>query len=236
MDKMTEDALQLCDKAIRTKEKNELFKKGLREISIEPVKTHEFQIGWDEEVIIYNYDSTPIRLQKEDVLSETWIPNINASYKNTFRGYMQVYINYKNAKKWIDKTVKESLIPIKPRAVIPEGQFYVYDKTNSEFRMFLHDGSIATVDFSTAKLAKSCFESLYELHRRRKNTYFSRNEIQSVYKELNGEGLDWNKFTDAVKHINQKFQNKHIEEQATLRYDRKQGKYLFELTPAPPVG
>lgn len=231
MDKdLLEDAIQLCDKAIRTMDDCENFKKGLREISIEAVKEHEYQIDWDDAVLSYKYTATPSKLQKDGVLSETFIPAINSQYRKRSKGYLQVYIDYQKAKEWMDGAINQLLSKQKHHVIIPEGRDHVYE--NGIFAIILKNNTQDVIDLSKSPRVKPVFDVFYRLYTQSPQASFTQQELLQEYASITNDEISWVEFTKKVGDIKKRINAKMaFKKRIAWEYNRKKQTYDFKILP-----
>jgi len=222
---LLQDALELCDKAIRTKDDNDNFKKGFREISIGSVKTHEFQMGEDESILYYKYPETPELLRQNGVLDYFYWPD-NDSYKKKSLGYHKVGFDYETAKEWIDKTIHSSISEYKPKARIE------FDGTNVDVHLKNDDVRIS-FDTSRGKNdMKEVFAVLFNQYNQGNNIRLKKSEIALLVakkRKIDVDDLPINFVKYAVSHINQRFGgNEKIKGLIEITSKNNEG-YLIEV-------
>lgn len=225
-----EDAILLCDKAIRTRNDCDAFKKGYREISIEGVKSHEFQIVPDESVLYYKYSDTPDRLKQAGVIDYSWFADIYNVYKSRSRGYNQIIFNYDNAEKWIKQEKNKRIKGQKQHIIIPEGKDHIYE--NGILYIALQNRTPDVLDLTNSPMIKPIFDSFYNLYKNSTIPFFSKIELLNEYKKNTYEEIEWSRFVEGVSDIKKRINKKEtLKQRVVLEFDRKEQKYRFEILP-----
>jgi len=225
-----EDAILLCDKAIRTRNDCDTFKKGYREISIEGVKAHEFQIMPDESVLYYKYSDTPDRLKEAGVIDYSWFADIDNVYKSKSRGYHQIKFNYDNAEKWIKQEKNKRIKGQKQNIIIPDGKDHEYK--NGILYVALQNKDYNILDLTNSPMVKPIFDSFYNLYKNSTTPFFSEIELLNEYKINTNEEIEWSRFVEGVSDIKKRINKKEaLKQRIVLEFDKKEQKYRFEILP-----
>ncbi|MFA5136140.1 MAG: hypothetical protein WC489_01980 [Patescibacteria group bacterium] len=113
-----DDAFQLCEKAIRTKDDNFEYRIGIREISIEPI-FDDFRLNQDGKFLYYSQlETTNFLIRKEiiDVRNDeekssiTFIDDKYFPKKNIeAKGFLKVNFNYEKAEDFINEIINKRI-------------------------------------------------------------------------------------------------------------------------------
>jgi len=228
-----EDAIQLCDRAIRTKGDNADFERGFREISIDNVKLHEFQtIRDDGNVLYYKNIKTPYLLQKNKIIDmDVWFSDIRNASKKRAAGYFEVAFDYEKAREWMNRAIKKLLN--KPNHIIvPEGKDHVYE--NGVFTIVLQNRMIDVIDLSNSPEVKPVFDTIYSLYKNSPKSYFSKQELIKEYEKISYHEIGWVSFTEKISDIKKRINKKNaFKQRVILKFDKKTQSYEFRILPLP---
>jgi len=217
------DAVRLCDKAIRTKDDSEKISQGFREISIELVTIAEFDILPNKSILYYNNRRTPDLLAENDVLIYVWSSDYNQRQRQRSIGYKNVRFDYDKAQKWMDKVIKS----------LNKADHY---KTRIEFNgnrltVQLKDGSYPVI-FTTKSGSndmRDVFQLLFDNYNKGSRTSLNTNGIlTSIAQIRNCEILDLTEgfVKTTIKNIREKLSSDN-KISGLIEIIRKNGGYIL---------
>ena len=238
MEDIYRDAIELCDKAIRTKDLRDMI--SPREISIESsVDTLN-----DRSFLHYKYIEIVTLLETARIISivvedsqdntqiDKWMSGFSKSTnKNSeLHGYFKVYFDYEAAQDWINNQIQRIENPIKPTVFFPEGRDYLYE--NKQLHVLMSNGTTASIDFSNSTITEPFFNVIYTLLLRTNKNFFSREDITQEYKQIYKENMEWSRSTTYnIGNIKNKINNSILSKRIIFEFDRKENAYHFEILP-----
>lgn len=226
MDKdLLEDAIQLCDKAIRTKKDSVDCERGFREISIGEV----FQTFFDGQVLYYKNHRTPRFLQKKGVIDmDKFFSDSRNDIKRRAEGYFEVVFDYIKAEKWMNSEINQLLNKPDHHVIIPAGKDHIYE--NGIIAIALQNNTQDVIDLSNSPEVKPVFDVFYHLYAQSPQTSFTKQELLDEYKRVTYEEIAWNQFTKKVSDIKKRIKAKvTFQKRIILRFDKKSQTYEFKI-------
>lgn len=172
MDKtLLQDALQLCDKAIRSMNLNEDFKKGRREISIGTIVKGSYGILPDESVLYYKHQATSELLRQAGVITYSWWVDNHLTAKEAVQGYYKVIFDYNRAQQWMEEIIQSTIQPHIPKDRIRfDGSVLIIRLRDKEY----------PISFTTSRKTsdmKDVFSLLYDRYNKGDKTPLTANDI-----------------------------------------------------------
>lgn len=222
-DEIIKDALQLCDKAIRTMSQKEDFKTGRREISIGTLVKGSYGILPDESVLYYKYQATSELLHQAGVITYSWWVDNRQTAKEVVQGYYKVIFDYDRAHEWMEDTIQLAIHSNKPKSRI--------DFKGNLLIVHLKDGDYP-LTFTTRRKTndmRDVFSLLYDRHNKGDNSRMTTNDIAffiAKQRKIEIQDLPNGFVKTTIRHIREKLSSdEHISGIVEIGY--KDGYFLI---------